>query len=559
MAGVLGERGAQGKGFAQGKCLKFWPFPPQDRYFPAGNRPGATDYASCDRSARKGDTVTTGIRQKIYFVLLVFALPLAGWLAGLALTSYAQDNYQGRVLYEPAAQAAYASGANVETIDDACASAAFRAATHGYCGGYEMTAWFRDIAAWALFGAAGLLLIVALSGRLLRNSPALLAIAFGIEIRVVCLFLGYLTLVQGVIFLLFLALLASASLHQVPVQLFGFLGFAILAGGVLMVRVAFRMVRKFRSRAFASEITRDMQPRLWAFIDAIATKLGAAPPRNLLLGFESAFFVTAADIELMPSRKLLTGETMYLSLPMLRLLSATEFAAVVGHELGHFKGRDTLYSLRFLPIYYGIWASIASIRARRGVLDGIALRPALAVLTFCQSEFAKAERTISRTRELAADAAGASAGGGGALVASLIKLAAFGPAWETVVDRYIESIDAGQPLQNLSLAFEQEARRRRAEAEPGALIAGVMASHQPHPTDTHPTLAARAAALQVTRFDDAMMLDLDGEMSVALINQPALLESDMSRMMEQVYGSADRTAPPPETTDEAATVSPVPV
>ncbi|MFD2022059.1 M48 family metalloprotease [Pseudocitrobacter faecalis] len=45
----------------------------------------------------------------------------------------------------------------------------------------------------------------------------------------------------------------------------------------------------------------------------------------------------------------LTGNTLYLPLTYLSLLNEAEIAAVVGHELGHFTGEDTQYSLRFAP------------------------------------------------------------------------------------------------------------------------------------------------------------------------------------------------------------------
>lgn len=40
------------------------------------------------------------------------------------------------------------------------------------------------------------------------------------------------------------------------------------------------------------------------------------------------------------------------------LLDDAEAAAVIGHELGHFTGEDTQYSLRFVPLYAGMQNSL---------------------------------------------------------------------------------------------------------------------------------------------------------------------------------------------------------
>ena len=45
------------------------------------------------------------------------------------------------------------------------------------------------------------------------------------------------------------------------------------------------------------------------------------------------------------------GRVLYLPLPYMAFLDRAQVSAVIAHELGHFTGEDTGYSLRFAPIY----------------------------------------------------------------------------------------------------------------------------------------------------------------------------------------------------------------
>ena len=93
-------------------------------------------------------------------------------------------------------------------------------------------------------------------------------------------------------------------------------------------------------------------------------------------------------------------------------MTTDEFVAVIGHELGHFRGDDTKFSERFYPIYRGTAASIVSLHVAGGRGWGqVSLLPAIAVFGFFLEAFSSAERRLSRERELAADQAGASVAG----------------------------------------------------------------------------------------------------------------------------------------------------
>src|SRR5258708_39317679 len=127
------------------------------------------------------------------------------------------------------------------------------------------------------------------------------------------------------------------------------------------------------------------------------------------MGLESTFYVTANDVTIPLPEGKLTGSTLYISLSLIRLLTKDEFCAVIGHELGHFRGDDTLYSLRFAPTYMHLSQTISAMARGSGGAADLARIPALQALTFCWLQFASAERSVGRERELLADKAGAEA------------------------------------------------------------------------------------------------------------------------------------------------------
>jgi Zn-dependent protease with chaperone function len=466
------------------------------------------------------------IKRTVYFILLVFGLPLVGWVIGFSIASSAE----GQILNVRMDQVEQAGGDDLATYE--CSNPGLSSHARAICTTYKAAGLYRDAAFWSICAGLGLIAMVWVTARACRNRPGALALLFGIEVRLVCLYLCGLTLIQGLTATFIVTLICAAVLKNPNGFLIGAPLIATLAGGYQMIRAAIRIVRRVHTENLAVVVTRNAQPRLWAFVDGLCEKLQASAPANIILGLEPIFFATAADVALSPSAIRLSGETMYLSLPLMRVLSLEELSAVIGHELGHFRGKDTVYSLRFLPIYLGMGFGIASIRAQQNPLRRASLYPALAYLSFCFEQFQAAERSRSRGREFAADAAGALASSGSAVVSALIKTSVFSVAWPTAIGRAIVSVEQGRPVANLSLSFEAEARRLQAASPPASQMADILASHQPHPTDTHPTLETRAAALGISSGDAGFKIALDGAMSNRLLENGEALENQLTAFVE---------------------------
>jgi Zn-dependent protease with chaperone function len=372
------------------------------------------------------------------------------------------------------------------------------------------------------------LLLVWLTARLAQNNRALLASVFGAEIRLVLALTCLLIPAQG--WILILSALVFGRMLPAATQLYVLapVCFGVVSGLIGMLLATVQAIRLPPQEIIGRAMARAEQPRLWALVDQVGEQIGADPPDRLILGLEATFFATGGRVRLNGDRSILSGETLFIAVPLLRLLSPLELRAVIGHELGHFKGLDTVYSQRFVPIYRGLAGSLHRLDATRGFARIVTL-PAMAVIEFCLHIFSRAERGISRAREIEADRLGALAASPHAIVATLVKLAAFHRAWIEANQINLSFLDSGRVLDNIADAFEEQAGQVRRSTSAAALLDGTRDLQQPHPTDTHPTLEARAAALGVDLTDADALLMLGKIRAIDLMDEADALETSLTR------------------------------
>jgi Zn-dependent protease with chaperone function len=238
-------------------------------------------------------------------------------------------------------------------------------------------------------------------------------------------------------------------------------------------------------------VSRAEAPGLWRLLDGLAGRLGALLPDNVVVGLTGGFFVSSGPKLLEPGGAALAGRTLYLPLPFLPLLRQDEVAAIIGHELAHFSGGDTEYSLRFLPIYAGVGRSLDAVAMAGTAGDGSVsplIRPALDLGVFAMDQFHHAVRHWSRQREFAADAAGASITSADAGARALLRNTAASARIEEALEAAWQAPDQAPP--DLVAALLEDARARGL-ADPTPHLEDI----QPHPTDTHPPTRQRLAAL----------------------------------------------------------------
>jgi Zn-dependent protease with chaperone function len=308
-----------------------------------------------------------------------------------------------------------------------------------------------------------------------------------------------------------------------------------------MVRGAFRAVRRATTIVVGKEQDLAKAPVLKDFLKDLTAQVGTAMPNHIVLGLNPNFFVTEANVICLDGT--LTGRTLYISLPLARLLTRTELASVLGHELGHYKGRDTEFSRRFYPIYRGTAESVAGLLHSAGQgTRSIALLPAICTLGYFYQSFAASEAKLGRSRELAADAVGAEITSPRTVGTALLKVCAFAPLWDHVYDDMREALSEGKQFVNLSARWASII----SGINDSSLLAGIDARKLSHPTDSHPPLGVRLDALGLSVSDLAAeaLKTTPAHPAIELIPEHEQFEKDLTDLEHALLAESLPEQPP---------------
>ena len=471
------------------------------------------------------------MKQKLILIALIVVIPLVGYLVGLYVQSYFEGQWLRLVQKELGAKGEAALRSGHLSLNRFCATS--EGLKEGACDTFHKVLLLQDASIWALVAGFALLIVIYAAARLASTNRNLLVALFSPGIKLVLLVLFVLIIVQGAIATYGVYIFEATIFRRVHFFVVGAIGLGAVVGAFAMIRAGLSISRRASSLVIGKSLPREEQPKLWEFVTDLAKKLGAQPPRHVVIGLDPNFYVTSADVKVVPESTTHRDETLYLSLPLMRILSRDEFAAVVGHELGHFRGDDTKFSLRFYPIYAGTAQALAALQSRGDQGAGsLALLPAFAMLSLFLEEFAKAERTIGRERELAADKAGASVASPRAIATSLLKIGAFAQLWSSIRSAMIEALGQGKAYTNVS-TFYAEVASSSAKPE---LVDEVAQQATSHPTDTHPPTGQRIEALGliVTALrNEALQIDSISS-SALLLDKVTELEEFLTEIEHRV-------------------------
>jgi len=254
------------------------------------------------------------------------------------------------------------------------------------------------------------------------------------------------------------------------------------------------------------EITRAQAPLVWALVDEVSARTGVVAPEHIVLGLDASFYATEAPLYLHTAGGLapepLTGRSLFLSVPYMAYMTRDELAVVIGHELAHFTGADTEYTLKFARLYARAQQHYAALNldGRGRLVEATAdgdnrpnwmTAPARALIVYFLSHFDLAVQHWSREREFTADAIGAAAV----------------PQPETAAVALLRTTTLASVIE--PVLYEFHARGGRT-THPGGLLASVfdavaraedldplqhLEDSQPHPRESHPPTRLRIEAL----------------------------------------------------------------
>lgn len=227
-------------------------------------------------------------------------------------------------------------------------------------------------------------------------------------------------------------------------------------------------------------VSEDDAPGLWSNIRALAARLNTAPPDQIIAGIDTNFFVTETPLTV--SGKTVTGRSLFVSIPLLRLLDKAEADAVLAHELAHLRGGDTASSAALGPklVQYDHYCYM--MRA-----NGVTIL-VYYLMRMYRVIFEFALKRDSRDREFLADRTAADAVSPSAIAQALIKISAYG-SYRARIERTLFQYDQqhGDSLGIArSVACGLEPYVRSSEFAEAMKTADV-----PHPFDTHPSMTER--------------------------------------------------------------------
>lgn len=231
------------------------------------------------------------------------------------------------------------------------------------------------------------------------------------------------------------------------------------------------------------ELVRQEAAALWQWVEGLAAHLQAPLPDHIVVGIDQGFFVTSVPIVLQPGQSTLSGRTLYLSLPCLNVLSQQEAAAIIGHELGHFRSRDTEQGSEINARFSLMCAQFSAMVDAERAVDWVA-RPVVWMAGQFLHHFQVAVHHWGRAQELLADRAGAEVHGPKLFVQALLRAIALG--------RMVDALLLERGGEGLLAALARLLRH-----VPLHLDEDVLGLTMPHPFDTHPPIAARLDNLDV--------------------------------------------------------------
>lgn len=262
---------------------------------------------------------------------------------------------------------------------------------------------------------------------------------------------------------------------------------------VLSLPSAWKLFKRTPQPLFGHSLSKAEAPGLWQWVEELSHSLGTPPPAHIIAGLNDSFFVTSVSYELKPSGQISEGKLLHLPIAEMSLLSKSETAAIIGHELGHFCGEDTAYSQRFIPIYAGVEQSLGAVLKAQKGQKGVdyLLRPAWLLGLWVMDKFHEAVMHWSRIREFAADRVGVKAAGAEAACSALVRVVAVNkPVGETLRTlRNAPEEIGGNFLKSLRLEAH-----RHGFSDPETFLDQTIA----HPTDSHPPTRERIAKMGAT-------------------------------------------------------------
>ncbi len=279
--------------------------------------------------------------------------------------------------------------------------------------------------------------------------------------------------------------------HKYSPKLVILVGILVAGGVFLAVKGIFKRVQL--NNGVDGELVAEADaPLLWKRIRHMAGRLKTDPPRNIVAGIDANFFVTEAPLTV--GGQQLTGRTLFVSIPLLRLLDQSEADAVFGHELAHLRGGDTRSSALLGP-------KISQYDHYRHAMRGGGLTAVFSpLLDLYRTIFEVALARESREREFKADRIAAKLVSPDAIAQSLIKIAAYAQYRAKIENELFGQNRRHDAALGIASYVAQGLPPYAASTD---FLQAMKTANVPHPFDSHPAMPERMRAVGVELAESA--------------------------------------------------------
>lgn len=278
------------------------------------------------------------------------------------------------------------------------------------------------------------------------------------------------------------------------------IGIVIILGGVALYKIVKLIFTKIPINSVEQAtvlVSEKEAPKLWQTVRGIATKLQTTAPDQILVGISTPFYVTEFPVTYQSGTT--SGKTLFLSGPLMKKLSVAEITAIIGHELGHFKGEDTLFTQEMTPMLYKFDVMM------HHLLESIAVSfPAYHILGVFRHAFHKIIAEFRREREFLADACGVTVAGKSAMASALCHYVYHSEIYELALHTHLRKkipLEESLASAEVDLAKDENFWKQVSEQK------------TPHPFDSHPPLAARIEKLGENLNNMKSALNVNPEVS----------------------------------------------
>lgn len=335
----------------------------------------------------------------------------------------------------------------------------------------------------------------------MNSSPSLA----GRALLAVVLMIGFYALAVALAAgLLYIPYAEMTYAHRLHIKL----ALGCLFGALAILWAVLPRLDKFESPG--PQLTREQHPRLFAELDGVAAAVQQTMPAEVYLVPDvNAWVMQRGGLMGFGSRRV-----MGLGLPLMRLLTRSQFRAVLAHEFGHYHGGDTQLG----PWIFKTRGAIG--RTLESLGDSWLQLPFL----WYGKMFLRITHAISRRQEFVADELAARTIGSQALISGLRTIHGVAPAFNAYWTNECAPVLVAGYRPPLTEGFHRFVQAAPIAAVITRQLDEELRTGKVDPYDTHPPLKERIAAVAHLPAGDP---GPDDPPATTLLNEVATLENQL--------------------------------